>query len=57
MDLKDHGRERGAGGVTVSEYWEERKYEEAQAGIKERGEKAPLYKVLLKTVTEALCLL
>lgn len=42
MDLKDHGRERGRGGVTVSEFWEERKYEEAQAGIKERGEKAPL---------------
>lgn len=47
--------------MTVSEYWEERKYEEAQAGIKERGEKSTpvitLYKVLLKTVTEALCLL
>lgn len=28
--------------MTVSEFWEERKYEEAQAGIKERGEKAPL---------------
>lgn len=53
--------ERGGGAVTVSEYWEERKYEEAQAGIKERGgESTPvitLYKVLLKTVTEALCLL
>lgn len=35
--------ERGGGAVTVSEYWEERKYEEAQAGIKERGGgKAPL---------------
>lgn len=52
--------ERGGRAVTVSEYWEERKYEEAQAGIKERGKKHPvitLYKVLLKTVTEALCLL
>lgn len=38
--------ERGGGAVTVSEYWEERKYEEAQAGIKERGKKAPCYNTL-----------